>query len=413
MAETGSVIAGHGKIRVLVVCMWPLGGIRTYLKYNYQYFPKDRFEVTLLANPAIEREAVQADMEGLGIRVVWAPPVHGKDLLAWRVFELLRRERYDVIHSQGFLSAFHTGLVNRFGHTPHAMTIHGVLEEKRFAGTLGRVKRWVFERVMGDVDVIVSVGQDILTHVQAGLPVLRERSKWTVIRNGIDPSAFVKDYPGARARVRELTGGSEGTFVFGSFGRFMPEKGFPYLIDAVKILMQEGRGDRFVVLALGSGDYEKQYRERVTAEGLTEKIRFLPFQRNVAELMQGCDAVVMPSVWEAYPLLTSEVFCCGVPLIASDCPGLREAVLETPAVRVRSRDARDLAAGMIRAIEDRGVGEQARAFRAEAATRYDVRRSAEQLIGLLEGLGQGVGSQAPTERGIGTPSEERSSSEHP
>lgn len=378
--------AGGRKIRLLIVCMWPLGGIRTYLKYNYRYLPKDEFEVTLLANPVIEREAVQQDMEQLGIRVIWAPPVMKKDVLSWHVFRLRLRERFDVIHSQGFISAFSVAMVNRVFHTPHVMTMHGVLEEKRFAGRLGGLKKWVFERVMGDVDVFVGVGRDILGHVREGLAALQEKSRWVVIRNGIDPAPFVKDYPEAREKMRSALGVDDGTFVFGYFGRFMPEKGFPYLIDSVACLRAGQPERKFVVLAVGSGDYERQYREKVQELGLEEFFRFQPFQPNVAELMQGCDAVVMPSVWEAYPLLTSEVMCCGVPIVATDCPGLREAVEETPSVVVPSKDAAALAGGMMRVMADEKIRAAARAFRAEAATRYDVKRAAGELTVLLRGM---------------------------
>ena len=99
--------------------------------------------------------------------------------------------------------------------------------------------------------------------------------------------------------------------------------------------------------------------------------------------MQGCDAVVMPSVWEAYPILTSEVMCCGVPIVATDCPGLREAVEQTPSVVVPSKDATALAGGMVRVMEEREIGDAARAFREAAAMRYDVRRAAEELTVLL------------------------------
>lgn len=377
---------GGGKVRVLIVCMWPLGGIRTYLKYNYKYFPQSDFDVTLLANPVIERGAVQDDMEGLGIRVIWAPPMKGKNVLFAHVARLLRRERFDVIHSQGFISAFHVALVNWFGHVPHVMTMHGVLEEKRFAGRFGRWKRLLFQQVLRDVDVFVGVGRDILAHVREGLASLQSRAEWVVIRNGIDPAPFLEDYPEAGERLRERLGVDAGTFVFGYFGRFMPEKGFVHLIEAVGELEAEGAGRPYVVLAVGSGDYEREYKAKVAELGLGERFQFAPFQPNVAELMQGCDAVVMPSVWEAFPLLTSEVLCCGTPIIATTCPGLREAVEDTPAWTAAAADAEALAGAMRRAMGDAGLREPFRAFREEAARRYDVRRSAAELVSLLLGV---------------------------
>ncbi len=376
------------KTRVLIVCQWPLGGIRTYLKYNYRHFPKDRYDITILANPAIEKDALKADMDQLGIEVVWAEPVAGRNLLFHRVRQALKRQRFDLIHSQGFISAVHTAMANRSPHLPHVMTMHGVIEEKRFAGALGSMKKRVFEHYMRRVDVLVGVGDDILRHVRAGLPSLNDREdRWVTIRNGIDPAPFLKDYPEARASLRQSLGVTDDTFIFSYFGRFMPEKGFNFIIDAVhKMVPQGGVSKKFTVMAVGSGDYESKFKGDVARLGLDEYIRFRPFEREVARLMQGCDAVVMPSIWEAYPLLTSEVLCCGVPIIATDCVGLREAVADTPAINVPAGDAAALAQAMAAAMENPGLAEPFRRFRTEAGRRYDVRHAAEKLVALFDGL---------------------------
>jgi len=374
------------KTRILIVCQWPLGGIRTYLKYNYQCFPRDRFDITILANPAIEREALRQDMARLGIEVCWARPLLGRNVLALRVFSLRLRRKFDLIHSQGFISAVHVSMVNWWRHTPHVMTMHGVLEEKRFAGRLGRLKLRVFERLMRGVDILVGVGDDILNHVRRGLPSLNDREdRWITIRNGIDPAPFLADYPDAGQSVRGELAVDADVFVFGYFGRFMPEKGFNFIIEAVKDLVQSGQAPRpFVVVAVGSGDYESSYKAEVRRFGLDSVIRFRPFEPVVARLMQGCDAVLMPSIWEAYPLLTSEVLCCGVPIIATDCVGLREAVADTPAMSVPAGDGPALAEAMVTAMADPSLKEPFREFRAEAAKRYDVHHAADQLVALFD-----------------------------
>lgn len=376
------------KARVLIVCMWPLGGISTYLKYNYRYFPGDRFEITLLANPAVESGTLEKEMRALGIKVVWARPLLGKNILfLWIAFMLLKK-RFDLIHSQGFISAFHVSLVNRPFRKPHVLTIHGVLEEKRFRGWTGRLKRSVFEMAMRDVDVFVGVGKDILDHVKRALPRRQDaKTQWIVIRNGINPQPFLEESPNAREELRQSLRIDPATFVFGYFGRFMPEKGFGYIIESVKIIRdKQAAAGQFVVMAVGSGDYESEYKGQVKQAGMTEVFRFLPFQPTVVELMKGCDAVVAPSVWEAYPLLTSEVLCCGVPIIASDCLGLREATADTPAVQVPAADASALADAMTEAMADPHLKEAFLQFRSEAARRYDVKDSAQKLIALFDDL---------------------------
>src|SRR5690606_20718599 len=73
------------------------------------------------------------------------------------------------------------------------------------------------------------------------------------------------------------------------------------------------------------------------------------FVADTAPYVKGCDLVVMPSLWEACPLLPMEVLSAGVPLVASRCIGLREVCEGTPAILVDPASAESLIAGLIAA----------------------------------------------------------------
>ncbi len=104
----------------------------------------------------------------------------------------------------------------------------------------------------------------------------------------------------------------------------------------------------------------------------------MPFQRDVAEVYRDLDAVVMPSNWEACPLQPMEALVSGVPLIVSDCIGLREVVRDTPAIVVPGGEPEGLARAMDELLS--GHGSEAFAdFRHEAARRFDVGRTAESV----------------------------------
>lgn len=379
-----------GKIRVLVVCMWPLGGIRTYLKYNYHYFPKDEFEITILARPTIERQYLEKDMKDEGIDVVWAEPVFGKNMLFAWTLRLLFKKRFDLIHSQGYISAFHVALVNWLFRRPHVLTMHGVLEERYFSGRFMKPKRLALEIALRNVTVFHGVGKDVLDHFHKAFPRLRKgKADWVVISNGIEPEKFLREEPHSGERLRARLQFDTDTFIFGFFGRFMPEKGFEYIISAVEFLRKMRKQPRkFIVLAVGSGDYEREIKRDVERRGLMDSFCFLPFDPDVESIMKGCDAALMPSTWEAYPLLSSEILCCGIPLIASDCIGLREAVSDTPAVTVPARDARALAEAMVRVMSDGDISTRFKLFKHEAASRFHVRNFAGRLIDLLGNYGK-------------------------
>lgn len=368
--------------------MWPWGGIRTYLKYNYHHFPKDEFEITLLANPTVERQYLEEDMKAENIKVIWARPFLGKNaLFFWTAWMLLTR-KFDLVHSNGFISAFHVSLVSWLFRIPHVFTIHGILMEIYLQGKLGKLKRFIFRNSLKTVTVFHGVGNDILEYSKTLFPGLeKSRAKWVAIRSGIEPERFLNDLPGAGDRLRDRLQCNEDTFIFGFFGRFEPEKGFNYVIDAVEILKtREKHIKKIIVLAMSSGRFEKEYKADVERRGLAGSFRFLPFNPDIADIMKGCDAILMPSTIEAWGLVACEALCSGIPLIATDCVGLRETIENTPTIRIRSHDSKALADAMSLVISEPELRDKFTSFREEAARRFDVRNSAEKLIALFKDM---------------------------
>ncbi|MCK4631748.1 MAG: glycosyltransferase family 4 protein [candidate division Zixibacteria bacterium] len=374
------------KMRILIVCMWPLGGIRTYLKYNYSHFPKDQFEITLLANSGAEDEALEKDMKALGIHVVWNRPLMKQNVLFLNTLRLLMTGKFDLIHSQGFISALHVSLVRWLFRIPHVLTVHGILEDK-FAGSRWARLKWLIVGVLlRSVSVFHGVGRDILDHLQTAFPSLTKgKARWIVINNGIQVERFLTELPQAGQMLREKLKLNDRVMIFGFFGRFMPQKGFNYIIDAVDIVQKAGKQqDDFVVVAQGSGDYEKHYKKDISEKALDRFFRFLPFTPEISVTLKGCDAILMPSIWEAWGLLACEALCAGIPLIATNCIGLREVTKGTPAVTIPSHDATALAQAMLSTLD--GTGDPSvrfAAYRKEAAERFDVKSSAEKLMALF------------------------------
>jgi len=373
------------KIKILAVCLWPWGGLRTYMKYNYHYFPKDEVEITLLADPMIEKEYLEKDMKTEGIRIVWAKPFLGRNILFLRTARMLMRERFDLIHSHGYITAFHVSLVSRFFRIPHVFTIHSILVAKFFQGMAGKLKRFVFTRSMRTIDVFHGVSEDIIEYSKTTFPaLLKSKAKWVVIESGIQTEPFLNSLPGAGNRVREKAKVEKGSFIFGFFGRLEPEKGFNFIIDSVEKLKAENRRMDFVVMAVGHGMFENEYKSIIEKKRLAGFFRFLPFDPDVASLMKGCDAILTPSVVEGRGLVACEALCAGIPLIATDCLALRETVRDTPTIVIRPQDAEALAGAMSHLMSHPELKQEFAAFQTQAAARFDVKYSAEALFNLFK-----------------------------
>ncbi|MCC6347923.1 MAG: glycosyltransferase family 4 protein [Nitrospirales bacterium] len=351
------------------------------MRYVYKHL-SSRCSLTIIAASTQEDAALRRDAEENGARLIVCRPEEGRSGMVRAVFRELRTGGYGVIQSNGFVSALLASAANVPFRVPHITTVHGVFENRHLKGRSAGLQAALLAWVMRRVTVLYAVSDDLMEHLHEAIPSLaRSRCRKVVIRNGIDADMF----DGVRAgEFRERAGLNGKTFLIGYLGRFMPEKGFPCLIDAVEILEKGGRcpGD-FRVVAVGSGDYLDWYREKVRQKELERRFVFLPFQEDVAAIYRDMDVVVMPSQWEAFPLQPMEALCAGTPLIASDCMGLREAVRDTPAVVFRSESAEALA-GALRGVMENPRREVFERFRPVARERFDARKTAEKVYRLLQ-----------------------------
>lgn len=369
--------------RLLVVVRWPLGGIRTYMRYVYGHLGRD-WRVTILAADVQEREALREDAAMIGAELILAP---ASSLgFSRAILRILCQRRHDLIQSQGFISATAACAANIPFGVPHVLTAHGILEERLLHGVKGRIKRAVTNQVIRSVDAVYGVSEDILAHLRQEVPGLAgSKVRQVAILNGIEPDVFLN--PGQPGAFRKRNGLSDSLYLFGFLGRFMPQKGFDKIIHALAMLERKGIGIArdYRLVAVGSGDYRSQYDRMAREMNVGHRIVFLPFQQNVAEIYRDLDAVLMPSNWEACPLQPLEALVSGVPIITSNCIGLREVVHGTPAIVVLGGNSD----GLARAMEDalrRDYRPVFTAFRQEAAQRFDVRRTARKVAELFESL---------------------------
>ena len=122
-------------------------------------------------------------------------------------------------------------------------------------------------------------------------------------------------------------------------------KGVPTLLQALQILKKNGAPCQAVFV--GDGELRPQFESEATARGLASIIRFagrvsdteLPLYYHLADLF------VLPSLHtcEAFGIVLLEAMASGVPVVASDLPGVRR-VAEEAGITVPPRDPRALAA---------------------------------------------------------------------
>jgi glycosyltransferase involved in cell wall biosynthesis len=145
----------------------------------------------------------------------------------------------------------------------------------------------------------------------------------------------------------------------GFIGRVSSEKGIEYLLEAIPFLQEEW-GDEFVVVLAGSlGVGESAYMQEI--EELIKKYKkYICWIQNLedtelASFYKSLDVLVLPSIntTEAFGMVQVEAMLMGVPVIASDLPGVRIPIKMTGMGEVVPlRDSKVLAGAIIRVIKN-------------------------------------------------------------
>ena len=145
-----------------------------------------------------------------------------------------------------------------------------------------------------------------------------------LVPNGLNTAPYASD-PIVRARTRAALQLGE-RFTWLAVGRLTEAKGYPDMVDAFARVLGE-HPDALLLIA-GEGQLENQIRNRIRDTGIEGSVRMLGLRSDVAALMQAADGFLMTSHWEGLPMVLLEAGAGGLPIVATDAGGTRDAVLD-------------------------------------------------------------------------------------
>jgi glycosyltransferase involved in cell wall biosynthesis len=346
------------------------------------------------AVPELESRGIAVRRAGLTRRI----DPFGDARAFGELIALLRELRPDVVHT-------HTPKASLLGQWAAAVvrtrfrvhTIHGLY----FPGHMRERDRWKFawiERLqMIPADVVLSQNREDIDTCRA-LRLCRPE-KVSYLGNGIDLDRFHprNRAPGPAATLRRELNIPERAPVVGMVGRLVREKGYLELFAAARDI--RARCPDTVFLAVGP--HEPMKADGITdadvvAAGLGSSLRLLGDREDVASLYGIMDVLAHPSHREGFPRAPMEASATGVPVVATDIRGNREAVFPDENGLIVERGAPALAAGIIRLLTEpearRRMGERARRI---AEERFDQRDVFERVASAYEALVSSRGRSAP------------------
>lgn len=238
-----------------------------------------------------------------------APRTTGKvdPMMLARLFRWFRGEGWQVVHTHLSTASLVGSVAARLAGIPSVATVHGLNTRTCF----------------GWASALIAVSNAVKQHLTAqGLPP----ESITVVHNGVDLKLLARSYQ--PAALRRQWGVPEGAPLLVTVGRLAPEKGHRDLLRALHLLAPQPEWKELRLLMVGTGALLGQLRTEAEALGVTERVTFAGFQRDVPPFVEAADVFVLPSLREGLSLSALEAMALAKPVVACRVGGTPEVVVD-------------------------------------------------------------------------------------
>ncbi|MBP1993967.1 glycosyltransferase family 4 protein [Paenibacillus eucommiae] len=369
-----------------------VGGVDTVLLQLIQGLDGTRYcSFVMLSSPSVYAEKYEA----LGAKVIYGPlAVFGKPtdftyyprnfLMLLKsvsfLLKLVRELHIDLIHSHK-MEVIGANLVGKWLSIPTVQTVHELprrpLIAYKFVALLDHLLndkvivlcerskamfRW-FNKESGKLEKIYNgISVKHLNQANQGLSGIQ----MPPMPQGIQPSP--------PDDLRQQLGLSPQARILITVARLSPMKGLEYLIEAAARIRPIKPDLKFIIVGDVAFEQEKPYKEKllkkITALELQDTVFMLGLRRDVPELLQQADILILPSVYDIFPTVILEAMSMGLPVIATDVGGVPEMVRPDTGMLIPPKDAEALQKQILAmcSLDYKTMGNNARRLFAEEFT---------------------------------------------
>lgn len=139
--------------------------------------------------------------------------------------------------------------------------------------------------------------------------------KFIIARNGREISKYVYDEE-KRKLMRRRLGIADDCLLVGHVGNFNQQKNQQFVIGVFKELL--GIKENAKLFLIGSGHMIDDVKQIANKMGISERVVFTGSLSNVEEMLQAMDVMILPSLYEGFPLVVVEWQLAGLPCIVSE-----------------------------------------------------------------------------------------------
>jgi glycosyltransferase involved in cell wall biosynthesis len=368
------------KLKVLQVCDhlgWEgsrMHGVKRLFAWMIPRFDPERYDVSLVS--LRKKDLSEETLESFGVDITYLHKSKFDPATLPALLKVIDRKRIDILHLHGYGATTFGRLAGAMRRLPTILHEHANLTDTPW---FQKVADAALEPA---TDIAIAVSQSTADFVVKARRIPPVKVK--VVYLGVPLEEFSRLRPAAEVRAaREELGIAPDDFAIGTVTRLHESKGNTYLVDAARLVLDERPRARFFVI--GEGPLREGLEQQAKALGLGDRFVFAGFARDVPRVMSAFDLSVFPSLWEGTPLTVFEALAMGKPIVATDADGLLDVLTaERDAIVVPKRDARALADGIIRTIDEPETRARIGAAAAVTGRQFDIGAFVRKMERLYE-----------------------------
>jgi len=252
--------------------------------------------------------------------------------------KLLRRSGFRVVHSSVHWPSGYILRLAAAERVPLRVCQFASTNDGKKLSPLRRLRNKVLRKWVDSYATnILGVSEGTLTANWG--PEWVEDCRFQVVYRGIDTSTV--ENAGRSDTVRRELGVPQDATIVIHVGRMDSPKNHPRLIAIFgRLLKQLNNAYLLLVGAIREPVYSEIVR-LVGQYGLGSRVIIVGVRDDIANLLHASDVMIFPSLWEGLPGAVLEALAAGVPVLASDLPGIEEIAVHLPGIRTMSLDRSD------------------------------------------------------------------------
>lgn len=231
--------------------------------------------------------------------------------------------KYDIIHIHDYRSFFniYINYASKIIKKPFVIQAHGsmpvVVQKENM--------KYLFDSIFGisllnNASKLIAVSN---AEIYQYRKLVKDASKIELVPNGIEIEKFL-NLPGKGFLRNKF--GLNGKKIILYFGRIHKRKGIDFLLKSFSLLENE-RNDVVLIIAGPDDGYRWNIEKYVKNLKLIDKVKFLGYVENPAEVFCDADVLVYPGIYEIFGLVPFEAIMCGTPVIVSNDCGCGEIII--------------------------------------------------------------------------------------